>query len=231
MKAMPRKTGSWILVVLLTGLMLLAGSNTPLMAQRSLPWIDNLVIIPANPSPSDLVKVIAYTTFPNSNCPLISFALATNPPDTTITLVVNHDMGLLTVICNSIDTINLGVFPIGNYLLTYQLTTGSPPTPNDQKNIAFTVNLTTGLNTEMPIQEFHVYPNPATDKLHLSGLSLADLREVFVLTYYGKKMYNVTVDPKNSFVDVSHLPEGLYFLQLIDKTGKVHTLKFVRSTR
>lgn len=91
--------------------------------------IDSLKIIPTNPTTNDTVKVITYTTFPNSSCNLTGSSI--NIIDSTINVYASHFQGGWPSICNSIDTLTIGKFNARTYELQYHLTDTAPPTTYD----------------------------------------------------------------------------------------------------
>ena len=91
----------------------------------------------------------------------------------------------------------------------------------------FSVNLnlgnTVGLESHTN-NPFTVFPNPANDFVHLSGvdfipseISLTDISGRLILF---NSSYNTTISTAN-------VPSGMYFLQVKDQSGRVHQLKIV----
>ncbi|HIA37586.1 MAG TPA: hypothetical protein EYN89_12860, partial [Flavobacteriales bacterium] len=92
---------------------------------------DSLEIIPANPTTTDTVKVICYTTWmsvvPGQPCgyPLLNSSLNINNNEIDVYKTpldsVDSNYIVLWVLCNSIDTITVGRLNAGTYDLTYHL--------------------------------------------------------------------------------------------------------------
>ena len=86
--------------------------------------------------------------------------------------------------------------------------------------------------TELPTmnQEISVYPNPANDYIifhrQYETSSLGKL-EIYDLT--GKMMMQRTLDQTNQRIDISNLPEGLYFYKLKSDHSILHSGKIVIS--
>lgn len=86
--------------------------------------------------------------------------------------------------------------------------------------------------TESPTmnQEISVYPNPANDYIIFHRqyeTSLSGKLEIYNLT--GKMMMQRKLDQTNERIDVSNLPEGLYFYKLKSNHSILHSGKIVIS--
>lgn len=68
-----------------------------------------------------------------------------------------------------------------------------------------------------------LFPNPSTGKLKIS-YSYVNVQEIAVYTILGKEIFSTT-DIKNE-IDISHLPDGMYFVKLIS-SEKVSVQKIV----
>jgi hypothetical protein len=68
-----------------------------------------------------------------------------------------------------------------------------------------------------------VFPNPAED--HLFIQSDAGIQSVSCLNSLGQ---NVEIRFENNSMDVSALPKGIYFLNIISMKGKSETHKFLK---
>jgi aldose sugar dehydrogenase len=75
---------------------------------------------------------------------------------------------------------------------------------------------TTSGNAYNPKRSLSVFPNPVTDKLHISvGNSLSVLSSVLLLDYSGKivkKMHNIAIETLDEGLNVEALPAGTYTL-------------------
>ncbi len=68
------------------------------------------------------------------------------------------------------------------------------------------------LGTNPEHQEFKVYPNPVSDKLHITGHH----HQIEILTVSGQSLY---LSSGSETHDLSHLPNGLYLLRIFANTG------------
>ncbi len=80
-------------------------------------WIESLEIIPSEASTGDVISVVASTAHPSGGCDLTAFNVSRN--NKFVFVDATYEQGMLTYICHSVDTIPLGTFLPGNYLLIY----------------------------------------------------------------------------------------------------------------
>lgn len=82
--------------------------------------IDSLKLIPDSPTETSTVQVACFATFGSGDCFIVDTSVTIS--GTTITVQAYHMIGMLTVICNSADTITLGSnFSAGNYTVVYNI--------------------------------------------------------------------------------------------------------------
>jgi hypothetical protein len=73
----------------------------------------------------------------------------------------------------------------------------------------------------VPLQKkasFLVYPNPAIDRIIVSGEY--ENAEIQISTLNGKEIYRAVNFNKNTMVDVSRFENGIYILKLITREGE-----------
>lgn len=70
-----------------------------------------------------------------------------------------------------------------------------------------------------------VSPNPATDKLSVSGIE--GIKSFTISSFEGKMVNNVVLDAGNN-LDVSKLTAGIYFLCLTDNQDRIGMVRFVK---
>ena len=89
---------------------------------------------------------------------------------------------------------------------------------------------TTELPTE-PLEGLYLYPNPATDLLHIAyRTENTTALSVAISDYTGKKLQTLSLDPASGSLDIntSALPNGLYLCTLYDSaTHRQQSVKFV----
>ena len=175
--------------------------------------IVSLSVNPPNPTEGDEVEVYADVSFTSGGCDVDFIAYPIS--GTTINATAHHCIGLLTVICNTTDTFELGQLPAGNYTFDLTLTSGAG-SPNcspgivadDNNQFQFTVSPTVGIDEFKELDGF-AYPNPLVDVLNLKR----PLANTAIITDASGKQV-AEVPSGNRQVDLSHLPNGIYVLHI-----------------
>jgi len=112
-----------------------------------------------------------------------------------------------------------GSFLIGSSIY---LTSGTPDGGDVKDLWSFDLDLLAGIKP-IDLPSFEVYPNPASEFINIATEDFG-FAEVQILNVYGQKVLNpMNKEPK---LDVRHLAEGVYFLQLT-KNGIARSTKFV----
>lgn len=167
---------------------------------------------PPNPTVSDQVEIHVDVQFNSGDCQVDNKGHNTN--GFSVSAYAHHCVGLLTVICPTTDTFQLGQLPAGDYILDFTLTSGfggpgcSPGIiADDTDQFQFTVSHSVGIY-EIMLDPNFAYPNPASDILFLKN----PLNQTAVITdIQGAKIMEVAA--VSSQIDLSHLPKGVYFLR------------------
>ncbi len=78
-----------------------------------------------------------------------------------------------------------------------------------------------------------VFPNPATDKITIATnfSSIEGGGMLFLLDLYGKPLFEISINDLNALkaieVDITDLPNGVYFVRVIDESLKIKPIKVV----
>ncbi len=99
--------------------------------------IDYLELIPAKPTIDDDVKIVSHTTFSSGGCGLAESQIVQDSNVTYIFAV--HNMGMLTYICHSTDTFDLGTLKKGYHEVNYELSVTDKKLPSVSQTIKFFV--------------------------------------------------------------------------------------------
>ncbi|TVQ77058.1 MAG: T9SS C-terminal target domain-containing protein [Flavobacteriales bacterium] len=105
------------------------------------PYINGVTILPANPAATDTVRVVMNVTTPSQG----SFIGATHSTSgMQISVSACYFSGMLPALQNYVDTLTLGVLPVGTYTLHFTArqsanATYCQPVDSTQINIGFTV--------------------------------------------------------------------------------------------
>jgi len=119
------------------------------------------------------------------------------------------------------------------YLTTWQVDNVNVFIPSKQNgNLSEGQQLRTNITDKIEDKLLVIYPNPASDRLTVSGLQQIEatsassgspiLRYLSLYDVYGRKVNEVIIPPEQSVVhiDISDLPEGLYVIQCNIGNGK-----------
>ena len=177
--------------------------------------IDSLKLLPQDPDTSDIIKVVCFYTFPSGPCELDSFSI--NENNFEIYVNTYYNVGDLTYMCSSSDTINIGKLNSGNYKLIYyikNLNTSS----YDIDTIDFTVNAGNGFqvteNMKIPIK---IYPNPANDIIYVPHIHNLQIQCIKLYSIKGEliKIFS----PKDRILCLSGISCGMYMLYIQTNKG------------
>ena len=192
-------------------------------------------IDPVAPTTTDVVKVYVDLMFTSMSCDVDNQGHST--AGSTTSAYAHHCVGMLSAICNTVDTFNLGMLPAGSHVFDLTLTSGSggPPCtpgiiPDDNRNTTFTVTTATGISEMINSNNVSIYPNP----LHTSAtitidpalkIKNADLKIVDVM---GRVVKTISSIQTNEFLfEKDELSDGVYFYQLIQENDIIAKGKLV----
>jgi len=82
----------------------------------------------------------------------------------------------------------------------------------------------TSVNTVSIIEAFHIYPNPANDKIHFYT-DKGTVSYVIICDMQGKQVINMRIDSNS--IDISSLPKGLYLVKIIT-SGNIYLDKLIK---
>ena len=184
--------------------------------------ITGMTVVPANPTEGDDIEIHVDLQFSSGDCQVDDQGLGTN--GNSITAYAHHCVGMLTVICETTDTFELGQLGAGGYTFNMSLSSGfggagcSPGIViDDSDQLQFIVSQSVGID-ESDRNDFLVFPNPAEDVLNFTN-SLTE--NATITNVSGQIVKHIPAGARN--VDVHELEPGIYFLNL--GTRKVRVLK------
>lgn len=107
------------------------------LVKAQLPRFDSLWVSPPQPVAGQDVGILYRTTFPSADCHLVSYNLNQNM--NSLTLHLYHFQGMLTMICQSQDSIYPGTYAAGTYQLMALLYYQGDSMARDTAWLTFTV--------------------------------------------------------------------------------------------
>ena len=180
--------------------------------------IDSLVLVPVNPTENDTVQVVVYSTFPSSGCDQTDLQFAIN--NFSIIASATHSLGVLTVLCGSVDTLTLGQLNSGNYELIYSASDSATSSVFDTDTLNFTVQQTAVIEKVNESFQFDIYPNPNEGNFNLKiSHPIAIGFENFKMEFFnilGKKVFSRQLKTGNEQL-TPNLSEGIYFCQILSE--------------
>lgn len=188
--------------------------------------IDSLWISPDAPiTPEDEVEVLAQTIHPNSPCPIIESSVSLS--NDTVRITVEHEMGVLTAICNTTDTISLGTYQPGTYQVAYYFSTGIEGT-TEYSDTAYTEFTVEGVNRTLPTahteEMIQLFPNPGSEVLMVE----TEARGAFaIFSTKGRRVEEFRLNDSPFRLNISELESGLYFLLPVEENQTKWAAKFM----
>ena len=192
--------------------------------------INSVVLFPANPTNTDTIYAVADISFGYDNCILNNNYNILNGG--SLHLYTNYCLSNVLSNCTAIDTFNLGVFGVGNYIVDFSLAVR----PNNCQMPSVTINtvsidtLTIGLLTSFNVSEasgnYFLFPNPT----HNSEVNVkANDTSLYSISCYNNmgllafKLNNLAGNQKINLPEV----KGIYFIKITDKKSLNSTFKCV----
>lgn len=121
-------------------------------------------------------------------------------------------------------TYDLTGLPNGLHYMTVSLRDSAT---NYSRTITFIVNkgITSAANVAKINENTVLYPNPVNDELNVLFDGSAGIKNIAVYNVIGKAMVVYKVSGNSAKMDVSKLPNGVYFIRLSDAKGQVVSTK------
>lgn len=197
-------------------------------------FIQQLRVVPAQPVDNLPVLVVADLFFPNSGCPLGNLVINQTSPDRFEASAL-HCLGLLTTICNTSDTFNLGIMPAGSYRFVLSEEYGWFPSPCTSAgqppaidSIDFQVTVASG-TVDAGVPYAVLRPNPSADGLFtLTIKNLLTVSHCRIINAEGKLLETFPAGSGPIRIDLSGYADGFYFLELWRNTERLRSMKMIK---
>lgn len=186
--------------------------------------ISSLATIPFNPMPNDTVSTVCTSMHPNTGCEIIYDTISKN--GNVISIIAMHASGMMPAICTTTDTIDIGSFAPGNYIVVYEVRNQIMSTV-DVDSTNFTVIMSTDIKEINTESSFSLFPNPSNGEINVElnvQLTNASLK-VFDIT--GKLISSYKLESKMVFSLNSNLLPGIYFIAVSDENGFLENRKLI----
>ncbi len=185
--------------------------------------IQSFTVDPPAPATSDFIKIYVGLQFSSGGCPLSNKGSST--AGSVSTGYSLHCLGMLSVMCNSIDTFDLGYLPVGPHVFKYTLSSGlgGPPCspgfiPDDYDSVNFAVILPSGITEQNNFVNVTIFPNPikTTAIININSNLKLNHAELKITDIMGRSVKTINDIQANEILfDRDKLSNGIYFYQLI----------------
>ncbi len=190
-------------------------------ASSSAQWIQSINVLPPNPVTGDVVKVAASVDFSSGSCDQKTVFSYQNGNDFYADAL--HCLGMLTFICNNVDTFILGQLPSGTYTFHLLENAGSGPepctpgiVPGTTDSITFSVAEVTGVY-EQEDQLLSVFSaNQQSLEFRFPERFNGHELSVTIYSIQGSVLKRAKGIAAQLSVDVSKLVPGPYLVQVVD---------------
>jgi hypothetical protein len=183
--------------------------------------ITNISISPLNPTESDTIVLSVFQTYTSSGCPLHSKYISLN--NNQIASSSLHCIGMMTALCDEVDTFHLAPLPAGvySYIHTMNSGFGSPDctpgfVPDDVDSLSFEVASVSGIEEEANHVDFSIFPNPSSGHIKLFWNKLNSV-ELFLYDFNGKLIYKQVIQNGINSIDTA-FASGIYFCKFQGKS-------------
>ncbi len=203
-------------------IMLLIGLS---VSQASFGQINELRIVPSNPTIDDSIQLIVYNTFPTTGCDLENHSIDIQSKN--IHFDLNYRIGFLFAMCNSIDTFTIGKLSAGNYKLVVNVQSAYYHIVSYTDSITFTVVTALSVPENELEKNIKIYPNPFVDEIEIQ--TNLNSFKIDIYSTLGALVKQIPLD-FNRRINLSDLKNGIYFIVIRDETGNQITHSIVKNT-
>lgn len=188
--------------------------------------VTSVQIIPPNPTDVDQVKAVVEVMLGSSPCTLNNSV--SNVNGNIIEISNFYCEGMLSMICNRTDTINLGTLATGVYSLDVNIATGCGPfVPVDSSlSNGFTVSVFSGIDFMEKQNNFKIYPNPIYNSIVNLQANSTHPYSFVCYNSIGVEVIGMTNISGNQVINLPKEP-GIYFIKIIDYQSQTSILKCI----
>jgi len=186
--------------------------------------IVGLTTSPTNPTSTDSITFYVDVSFTSVGCDLDQSGISVN--GLTVMASALHCVGMLAVICNTVDTFKIGPQPAGTYTLDMTLSSGAGPAPcspgivpDDHRMFQFTVSTATDVVSIKGSSLLRVYPNPVKEYALFEFEEAPE--QLFLYNTLGQLIVAPILTDKNYRLNTEQLAKGVYYYNVKTKKGKI----------
>ncbi len=186
--------------------------------------ITSVQIIPANPTDIDQVKAVVEVMLGSSPCTLDN--AVSNINGNTIELSNYYCEGMLTMICNRTDTINLGTLAAGMYSLNVNIASGCGPyiAIDSALSNGFVVSVFSEIGGVEKENKFSLFPNPSNNSIVNLQSNSTHSYSIICYNSLGQQAFGMSNLTGNQAISLPK-ENGIYFIKIIDAQNQISVLK------
>jgi hypothetical protein len=177
------------------------------------PYITDVEVIPTNPISTDVIKIVTTVTTPNQGQFIYNtFSVSGN----TINVEACYYSGLLTATQTYIDTLNIGMLPVGNYTIDFTAYQATDTICNYSDSMSMTTTFTvTNETSGLPSLSndlARIYPNPSAGIFKITLSDKLNVNRIVIRSITGEMVF------EGAFTDEFQvdLNAGMYFVELLE---------------
>ncbi|NNC86394.1 MAG: T9SS type A sorting domain-containing protein [Bacteroidia bacterium] len=183
-------------------------------------FIQNIVVIPSQPTINDSIYAIITTSFSSGPCNQVTQYVTIL--GNSINVQSGHNLGPLTYICTSIDTVAIGFLSAGLYTLNANINASGAMASD---SIQFVVINPTSVY-DLHFNQVKLYPNPANECIKIESNSKNPIKQISIFDFSGREVLNtdvtlVSTEKEEILIDIADISNGIYYLQLSFKNEKI----------
>jgi hypothetical protein len=89
------------------------------------------------------------------------------------------------------------------------------------------VEIPENLSYKFRVSDYNIYPNPANTKLNITKGEQIKYATLKIFDINGKNILTQKLSDKNTMINVSALPNGIYFYKILDNNNNLETGKII----
>lgn len=194
--------------------------------------VNQITIIPSNPTPTDTIYVISDFSF-YGNCSYGLVNSNTNLVGSIIYITPQYCGYGDTTLCNSIDTFKIEPLPNANYTISidYHQSSVCPIGSFDDIIAQFDTSLVVGFALIIcyPGQYFNIFPNPAINYIIIDFENYTTIAgyQLRITNLIGQNVFQSQLNQKQFYIDISAWNDkGIYFVEIFNDE-KIYSKKIV----
>jgi len=163
-------------------------------------------------------QTITFNALPNKHVNDVAFELTATASSGLPVTFTSSDSSVASITASTVT-----ILKVGSVTITASQA-GNDNWVSATSSQTLTITPETGITQEKEYT-LNVYPNPASDILHIDGKNIENLN-VSIFNISGTQVLKGV--PKDQYINVSQLPDGIYILKISSKDKDNSIIRFVK---